>query len=122
MAERVQAQSGVHYRLIGKREPCALDMDEVLAAAKKYRVAMEINSVPERSDLKDLHVHQAIKAGVQLVINSDAHSPTHFQLLPLGEAIARRGWATKKDIINTKNLKELKTWLEKKRPRNNWTA
>lgn len=109
-------------RLIGKREPYALDMAKIIAAAKKYRVALEIDAYPDRSDLKDLHVRMAVEAGVPLVIDSDAHTIGHLKFIPLGEAIARRGWATKKDIINTKSLKDLRIWLEKKRPRKNWTA
>jgi DNA polymerase (family 10) len=109
-------------RLIGKREPIALDFAEVLAAAKKYRVALEIDAFPERSDLKDLHVRMAVEARVPLVIDTDAHATKHFAFLPLGEAIARRGWATKTDVINTKTLPQFRTWLEKKRPRKHWTA
>jgi DNA polymerase (family 10) len=109
-------------RLIGKREPYALDMAEIIATAKKYRVALEIDCYPDRSDLKDLHVRMAVEAGVPLVIDSDAHATAHFRFIPYGEAIARRGWAKKRDIINTKFLKDFRTWLEKKRPRPSWTA
>ncbi len=109
-------------RLIGRREPYALDMQEIIATAKKYRVALEINAYPDRSDLKDLHVRMAVEAHVPLVINTDAHAPAHFAFLPLGEAIARRGWATKRDIINAKSLKDLHAWLEKKRKRPSWTS
>lgn len=104
-------------RLIGKRDGIDLDMDEVIAAAKKYRVALEIDAYPDRSDLRDLHVRTAVKAGVMLVIDTDAHAPEHFRFMPLGEAIARRGWATKKDVLNTKTLKELLAYLNKKRKR-----
>lgn len=104
-------------RLIGKREGIDVDMDEIFAAAKKCRVALEINAYPDRSDLRDLHVRAAIRAGVMLVINSDAHAPEHFRYLPLGEAIARRGWAEKKHILNAKPLKELLAYLDKKRKR-----
>ncbi|MFH1621014.1 MAG: DNA polymerase/3'-5' exonuclease PolX [Patescibacteria group bacterium] len=104
-------------RLIGKREPIDFNLDEVLAAAKKYNVAMEIDAFPERSDLRDLHVRAAIKAGVKLAIDTDAHAPEHLRFIPLGEAIARRGWATKKDVLNTKNYKELMVFLNKKRTR-----
>lgn len=109
-------------RLIGKREPYDLDMAEVIATAKKYRVALEIDAYPERSDLKDLHVRMAVEAGVPLVINSDAHAVSHLTFLRLGEAIARRGWAEKRHIINTKSLTDFRRWLEKKRPRKGWTA
>ncbi len=101
-------------RLIGKREPIKLDIDEIIAAAKKHHVLLEINSMPNRMDLNDRLTRAAIRAGVKLVINTDAHSPEHFKLLQLGESIARRGWATKKDILNTKNAKQLLAWLGKK--------
>ncbi|HEU0051121.1 MAG TPA: DNA polymerase/3'-5' exonuclease PolX [Patescibacteria group bacterium] len=109
-------------RLIGKRDPYAFDFDEVLAAAKKFRVALEIDCYPDRSDLMDKQVRAAVQAGVSLVIDTDAHDPDHFSFIPLGEAIARRGWAAKKDIINTKSLKDLHAWLEKKRKRTSWSA
>ncbi len=102
-------------RLIGKREPIDYDFDEVLAAAKKHRVAMEIDSLPERSDLNDQHVRAAIKAGVALVIDTDAHAPEHFGFIKLGEAIARRGWAGKSDVLNTKSAKQLLAYLAKKK-------
>jgi len=104
-------------RLIGKRDGIDLDMDEILAAAKKHRVALEIDCYPDRSDLRDIHVHAAVKAGVMLVIDTDAHAPEHFRFLPLGEAIARRGWAGKASILNAKPLKELLAYLDKKRKR-----
>lgn len=73
---------------------------------------MEINSFPERSDLKDEHVRKCVEAGVKLAIDSDAHATAHFALLENGIAIARRGWAEKKDVINAwpveKMLKSLK--------------
>jgi DNA polymerase (family 10) len=104
-------------RLIGKRDGIDLDMDEILAAAKKHRVALEIDCYPDRSDLRDIHVHAAVKAEVMLVIDTDAHAPEHFRFLPLGEAIARRGWAGKSSVLNAKPLKELLAYLDKKRKR-----
>ena len=101
-------------RLIGKREPIDVDLDTVLAAAKKYGVAMEIDCSPDRSDLRDVHVRLAVQAGVKLVIDSDAHAPEHFDFLPLGEAIARRGWAEKSDVLNVKTASELTVFLKKR--------
>ncbi|MEO5927744.1 MAG: DNA polymerase/3'-5' exonuclease PolX [Patescibacteria group bacterium] len=101
-------------RLIGKRDGIDLDMDEIIAAAKKCHVALEIDGEPNRSDLRDLHVRMAVRAGVMLTIDSDAHAPDHFRFLPLGEAIARRGWAPKKLILNCKTAKELLAYLDKK--------
>ncbi len=102
-------------RKIGKREPYALDILKVLRAAKAYGVAMEVNGSMDRLDLRDAHVRDAVKLGVKLVIDSDAHAPTQFPWLELGLAQARRGWATKADVLNTlpceaflKKLKGLK--------------
>jgi DNA polymerase (family X) len=101
--------------LIGKREAIDLDFDAVIAAAKKYRVALEIDCYPDRSDLNAIHIRAAVRAGVMLAIDTDAHAPEHFDFLPLGVALARRGWATKKGVLNTKTLKELLAYLDKKR-------
>ncbi|MBU0625709.1 DNA polymerase/3'-5' exonuclease PolX [Patescibacteria group bacterium] len=100
-------------RIIGRREPIELDLDKILRTAKETGTAMEINASPDRSDLQTTQVRLAVKLGVKLVINSDAHRPEHLRFLELGEAIARRGWAEKKNILNTKSVQALKTWLTK---------
>ena len=89
-------------RLIGKREPYQVDILKVLRAAKEYGVAMEVNAFPERLDLRDAHIRDAVKLGVKLVVDSDAHAPHHFQYLDLGVAQVRRGWGSKSDVLNTK--------------------
>ncbi|HEY3376244.1 MAG TPA: hypothetical protein VGL77_02015, partial [Armatimonadota bacterium] len=94
-------------RLIGARDPINLDMRRVLRAAAEYGVAMEVNSWPERLDLKDEHIMQAREMGTPLVIDSDAHAPEHFDNLLFGVATARRGWATPRDILNTLPLTQL---------------
>jgi DNA polymerase (family 10) len=104
-------------QIINQRAPIDLDFDEVLAAAKKYRVILEIDAFPDRSDLDAAHVRAAVQAGVPLAINTDAHHPDHFEYIELGEAIARRGWAGKADVVNTKNVKDLLAFLSKKRKR-----
>lgn len=104
-------------QLINEREPIELDFDEILAAAKKHRVILEIDASPARSDLSAQHIHAAINAKVPLVINTDAHDADQFSYIALGEALARRGWAKKSDIVNTKNVKDLLGYLSKKRKR-----
>ncbi len=101
-------------RLIGKREPIDFDMDEVMATAKAHRVALEIDAFPDRSDLRDTHVRAAVRAGVMLVIDTDAHAPEHFRYIRLGEAIARRGWAGTKNVLNTRSAQAVKAYLAKK--------
>ena len=94
-------------RLITKREPYEIDLDQVFDEAKKTGTVMEINSYPERMDLKDTHVRAAIKKGVKLVISTDAHTTDQLRFVKLGIGTARRGWAKKEDVINTRSLKEM---------------
>jgi DNA polymerase (family 10) len=93
-------------RVIQKREPYDVDMDAIIRSAKETGTILEIDAYPERLDLKDEHVRKVVQAGVKLVIDSDAHSVNHIRFLEFGIAQARRGWAEKKDVINTKPLKE----------------
>jgi len=88
-------------RLVGARDPIDLEMDVVMHAASQYGVAMEINAWPERLDLNDQHIMLAREHGVELVIDSDAHAPEHFDNLFFGVATARRGWAQPSDVLNT---------------------
>ena len=93
-------------RIIQKREPYDVDMDAIIKTAKETGTILEVDAYPDRLDLKDEHVRKAVNAGVKLVIDSDAHSTNHIRFLDFGIAQARRGWAEKKDVINTKPLKE----------------
>ncbi len=88
-------------RIIQKREPYAVDMGKIIRAAKQYGVALEVNASPDRLDLKDLHIREAVEAGAKLVIDSDAHATAHFAWLNFGVAQARRGWATRAEVLNT---------------------
>ena len=92
-------------RVLQKRDAYDVDIDAVIAAAKRTGTILEIDAYPERLDLKDEHARKAIQAGVKLVIDSDAHSVNHLRYLHFGIATARRGWAEKKDVINTQPLK-----------------
>ncbi len=88
-------------RVIQKREPYNVDMDEIIRTAKETGTVLEVDAYPDRLDIKDEHVRKAIEAGVKLVIDSDAHSVNHVRFLEFGVAQARRGWARKNDILNT---------------------
>ena len=94
-------------RLLGKREEYQLDFDKILRAAKEYNVILEINSSPVRLDLNDHNIRRAKEAGVKMIINTDAHHKEQMRFMELGIAQARRGWAEKKDIINTQPLNKL---------------
>lgn len=94
-------------RLIGRRSPYPLNMKHVIAAAKRTKTILEIDAYPDRLDLKDEHIRMAVDAGVKLSIDTDAHHLDHFQFLRWGIGQARRGWAKKSDIINTRPWREM---------------
>jgi DNA polymerase (family 10) len=92
-------------RVLMKREPYDLDIDAIIRAAKRTGTLLEIDALPDRLDLKDEHVRKAVQAGVLLAIDSDAHHVHHLRCIDdFGVAVARRGWATKKDVANTRPL------------------
>lgn len=100
-------------RLLPEREGADLDMDAVLKAAAETGTALEINANPKRLDLEDIYARRAIEMGIKLVINTDAHHPSHMDFLPYGIATARRSWATAKDVINTWTPKQIQKWLKR---------
>lgn len=101
-------------RLLGSREGVDADWQEVMRVAKKHDIALEINAYPDRLDLPDILVYDAVKAGVKLSIDTDAHATEHMLLMPYGVSVARRGWATKRDIVNCMDYNNFRTWLLKK--------
>ncbi len=88
-------------RLIGKREAYPVDWKKLFTAAVATGTAIEINAQPERLDLKDDLVREAIAMGVQLTISTDAHQLNQFDYMSLGVSVARRGWCAQKHILNT---------------------
>jgi DNA polymerase (family 10) len=99
-------------RLIGEREPYAIDMDRVVAAALDLGCYLEINAEPDRLDLNDIHAHAAKEMGVKLAISTDAHSVNGFGSMRFGIDQARRGWLTAADVLNTRSLPELRKLLK----------
>ncbi|HUO05124.1 MAG TPA: DNA polymerase/3'-5' exonuclease PolX [Candidatus Binataceae bacterium] len=95
-------------RLINHRAPGHFDLDEVLRAARGEGCAMEINSQPERLDLDDVMCIAAKRAGVKMVISSDAHHPNQFAGLEYGVNQARRGWIESSDVLNSRPLSKLR--------------
>jgi DNA polymerase (family 10) len=94
-------------RIIGEREPVAIDMEAVFRAAAKHKKALEINAMPDRLDLKDGHVYRARELGVKLTMGTDAHSGSMLSLMRFGIGVARRGWCQPEHILNTKPLGEV---------------
>ncbi len=102
-------------RIIRRRDEYQLDFRRILTAAKELNVALEINSSPERLDLKDVYIREAKKQGVKMIINTDAHQIDHIKNIKYGIAQARRGWAEKKDIINSWPLEKFLEFVKNKR-------
>ena len=88
-------------RLQLRRDAYHFDMDSVLTAAAKHKVAMELNSYPDRLDLNDVHLRQAKQRGVKIVINTDSHHTSHLDKIRYGVLQARRAWLTKENVLNT---------------------
>jgi DNA polymerase (family 10) len=88
-------------RLQLRRDAYQFDMDAVLTAAAKHKVAMELNSYPDRLDLNDVHLRQAKQRGVKIVINTDSHHTSHLDKIRYGILQARRAWLTRDDVLNT---------------------
>jgi len=98
-------------RRINRREPFELDVEAMLEAAAELSVAVELNANPNRLDLNDVHVHRAKELGVPVVISTDAHSPRGLADMRFGVDQARRGWLSPADVLNTRSLADMKTWL-----------
>ncbi|BDZ71123.1 DNA polymerase/3'-5' exonuclease PolX [Methanobacterium petrolearium] len=94
-------------RKLKERQAYELDLEQLFQKATETGTILEVNSSPKRLDLKDIHVKMAVEHGCQLVVNTDAHHVHDLKNIQLGVATARRGWAEKKDIINTLPLKKL---------------
>ena len=88
-------------RLQLRRDAYPFDMGAVLKAAARHKVAMELNSYPDRLDLNDVNLRQAKQQGVKIVINTDSHHISHMEKIRYGILQARRAWLTKEDVLNT---------------------
>lgn len=94
-------------RLLGEREPIAINMEAILQAAAKNNKILEINAMPERLDLNDIHAFRARELGIKLAIGTDAHSVAHFGFMRFGIGVARRAWCEPRHIVNTLSLEGL---------------
>jgi DNA polymerase (family 10) len=95
-------------RLIERREPYAVDLEAVFAAAARTGTLLEINANPDRRDLSDAHARAAVQAGVRIVIDSDAHRVDTLANMRWGVATARRAWLTRENVANTRPWNELR--------------
>ncbi|MEA2379906.1 MAG: polymerase, partial [Thermoleophilaceae bacterium] len=94
-------------RLINRRPENALDLERVYEVALEQRVALEVNGLPDRLDLRGEHVRDALRAGVEVVCSTDAHSVGGLANMELSVRTARRGWATAEQVVNTRPLEAL---------------
>ena len=89
-------------RKIETREAYEIDMERVIEAAARTGTMIEINAAPDRRDMNEIHAREAARAGVRVLVDSDAHSARNFELLRYGIATARRAWLTPADVANTR--------------------
>ncbi|HEY8496196.1 MAG TPA: DNA polymerase/3'-5' exonuclease PolX [Limnochordales bacterium] len=99
-------------RILGRREPYAVDMERIIAVAAETGTCLEINASPDRLDLKDVHARWARERGVMIVINTDAHSTDGLDQMAYGVTVARRAWLGKADVLNCLSWPELKARLK----------
>ena len=102
-------------RILGERDPYAVELEEVIETAQRYGKALEINAYFERLDLDDLHCRKAKESGVRLAIGTDAHHIDQMWMISLGIAVAKRGWLESPDLLNTLSLRSLLGWCRAKR-------
>jgi DNA polymerase (family 10) len=103
----VRALSHPTGRIIDHRPPNAIDLEEVITVALEEGIALEVNGLPPRLDLRDEHVRMCVEAGLPVICNTDAHSTRGLANMLLAVGTARRGWATAADVLNTRPLEEL---------------
>lgn len=97
----IQVISHPTGRLLNQRESYEADWPKIFEACARTKTMLEINAHPNRLDLPDVLVREATGVGVKLIINTDSHELSQMANMKFGVAVARRGWATKKDIANT---------------------
>lgn len=97
-------------RVLGRRDPYAVDLDRVIEAAAVHRTALEINASPSRLDLDDTGVRKARDQGVAISLGTDAHMQAELGNMPYGILVARRGWCRPADLLNTRDLSSLLEW------------
>ena len=101
-------------RLLGKRDPYEVDMEQLMESAKATGTIMELNSFPGRLDLNDVHCKMAKDYGVLIAISTDAHDAMQMRdVIKYGVATARRGWLEPKDVVNTRGLGDIRALLKR---------
>lgn len=102
-------------RLINKRDPFAIDIEQMIAAAVRTGTALEINAAPERLDLSADHAKLAAEMGAHIMIDTDAHAIGNYDLMHYGIDVARRAWLTADQVLNTRSRTDFESWLFRER-------
>jgi DNA polymerase (family 10) len=101
-------------RLINERPPYEIDLEHIMEAAGERGCFLEINAHPDRLDLSDRYCKMAKDMGLKLAVSTDAHSASDLDFIRFGVDQARRGWLEPDNVLNTRNLKDLKKILQRK--------
>ena len=88
-------------------------MEQIINLAKETGTALELNTF--RADLSSEMVRKCVEEGALVAIVTDAHAPSHLRYLKIGLGLARRGWAKKEDVLNTRTVEEVKEFVKRKR-------
>ncbi|ACL15505.1 DNA polymerase/3'-5' exonuclease PolX [Methanosphaerula palustris] len=97
-------------RVLGQRDPYAVDLHRVIEAAALHRTALEINASPFRLDMDDTAVREARDGGIVISLGSDAHARSELENMSYGLLMARRGWCRPADLLNTRDLSSVLEW------------
>jgi DNA polymerase (family X) len=99
-------------RKLNRRGPAEVDVDRVIEKALETGTLLEINSQPDRLDVRDVHARAAAEAGVLVAVSTDAHEVPALDWAAIGVAQARRGWLTKEQVLNTRSWRDIKRLLK----------
>lgn len=99
-------------RLLNERDSSEAEWEEIFKLASRNNKILEINAYPNRLDLREDLVRQALKFGVKFIINTDAHQVSQMDNMRFGVAVARRGWVAKKDVVNSWDWTNFAKWFK----------
>jgi DNA polymerase (family 10) len=99
-------------RLLNQRPGYELEWNRIFEFCKTHNKALEVNSWPLRLDLPDKLIHDALQHEIKFFINTDSHKAEQMDMMEFGVSVARRGWATSRDILNTLTYNELESWFK----------
>ena len=100
-------------RKLNRRQGAEIDVERVIETARATGCVLEINSQPDRLDLRDAHARAAVAAGAKIVVTSDGHSTAALGYVELGIAQARRGWVTSEHVLNTRSWPDVEGELRR---------